>query len=228
MKKISLITIICLLLSFSVWAQNKTQASKTQSSILTAGDYFQTVSATYADIKQYEADIEVEAEKSVMKGHVSFKKPSMLRIDFSDPANQVILYNGSELIIYIPKSSAILRQDVVTDSEKTSVGNIATPQGLALMSRYYSIQYENGPSPEPIDPENPRSEKVFKLVLSRKNNSENFRRMNIAIDPKTNLIRTIHAETNDDRVFAFTFTNYIINEDIPDTRFLYDTPPTAN
>jgi len=36
----------------------------------------------------------------------------MLRIDFTDPQDQVILFNGDDLKIYLPGASAVLEQTV--------------------------------------------------------------------------------------------------------------------
>ena len=256
MKKKYLFCVFCCIISLvfipSVFSQNRTSSStqtkssqskssqsknssKSQNSknlsLTTAPDFFQQVSEKYASINQYEATIKISANKSEMEGSVSFKKPSMLRIDFTQPENQVVVYNGTELLIYLPRSSAVLRQNVAVEEDSSSAANAAqvlAPTGLSLMSRYYSVQYENGPNPEPIDSENPKSKKVIKLLLTRKNNAESFRMMNVAVDPKTLLIVSINAVTTNDEVFSFSFEDYVLNEDIPDTRFLYDIPPDAN
>ena len=89
--------------------------------------------------------------------------------------------------------------------------------------------YENSPNAEPLDADNPKSEKVIKLILSRKNSSEGFRYIRLAISPKTKLIRRVQATSaNTEEDFIFNFSNYTLNNSIPDTRFLYDTPSDAN
>ena len=57
-------------------------------SILTAAAFFQTVSAEYGKINDYEASIEISAAKNIMEGKVSFKRPDLLRIDFSKKSTQ--------------------------------------------------------------------------------------------------------------------------------------------
>ncbi len=199
-----------------------------QNEIQTAQMFFQSISEYYGTITDYEADVDITAGKSQMKGKVSFKRPDMLRIDFSEPESQVIVFNGERLVIYLPKADAILSQTVSSDSEAGGA-NLATPQGLSLMNRYYSIGYENSPNAEPLDADNPKSEKVIKLILSRKNSSEGFRYIRLAISPKTKLIRRVQATSaNTEEDFIFNFSNYTLNNSIPDTRFLYDTPSDAN
>ena len=219
MKKIFSVLIFCLIFSTAIFAQSEIQ---------TAHVFFQDISEYYGTITDYEADIDILAGKNQMKGKVSFKRPNMLRIDFSEPENQVIVFNGDRLVIYLPKAAAILSQNVSSDSQAGGA-NLATPQGLSLMSRYYSIGYENSPNPELLDSDNPKSEKVIKLILSRKNSSEGFRTIRLAISPTTKLIRRVTATSaTTEEEFIFNFSNYTLNNNIPDTRFLYDTPSDAN
>ncbi len=214
MKKILILTGL-LLAGISAFSQG----------ILTAAAFFQTVSENYGKIEDYEADMVIKASKNVMEGHVSFKRPNLLRIDFSKPADQVICFNGDMLTIYLPGSAAILNQSVES-SGTGSAANLATPQGLALMSRYYSVAYESGQ--EPVGLEDGSTELVVKLVLSRRNTSEAFRYINVAIQPDTKLIRRIEAITPQNEKFQFDFSNYSINKGISDQRFIYDPPTSAN
>jgi outer membrane lipoprotein-sorting protein len=131
--------------------------------------------------------------------------------------------------MYLPLSNATLIQEVDKDASATSttdMGNLATPQGLYLMNRYYFIAYENGQDAEPLDEGS--SEMVVKLILTRKTVAEGFTTINLAINPDTKLIRRIRAVTPSEEVFEFSFTQYILNTNIPDVRFVYDSPSDAN
>ncbi|MBQ3965231.1 MAG: outer membrane lipoprotein carrier protein LolA [Treponema sp.] len=196
-------------------------------SILTAPSFFQTVSAEYAKIQDYEASVDIQASKTSMEGKVSFKRPNLLRIDFSNPEEQVITFNGDTLTIYLPGSDAVLEQAVDgSESPAGSGANLATPQGLSLMSRYYSVAYEVGQDPIPL--EDGSDEMVVRLVLSRRNTSEAFRFIKLSVIPSSKLIRRIEAVTPQGETFCFNFTNYAINKGITDQRFLYDPPSSAN
>ena len=71
-------------------------------------------------------------------------------------------------------------------------------------------------------------ENVVKLILRRRNMSEAFSSMKIAVDPSTMLIRRIEAKNPQGELFTFDFTNYVLNKGIPDQRFVYDPPTSAN
>lgn len=200
--------------SFSVSAQG----------ILTASSFFKSVSENYSTIKDYEADVDIKAGKTSMRGKVSYKKPNLLRIDFSSPEDQVICFNGDLLTIYLPGNAAILNQSV--DNSSNNGANLATAQGLALLGRYYSPAYETGQEAVPL--EEGSEEMVVNLVLRRRNMSEAFSIIRMAVTPSSMLIRRISAVTPQGETFVFDFRNYKLNSGISDQRFIYDPPTSAN
>lgn len=191
-------------------------------SILTASEFFKSVSDFYGTVQDYEADTDILVGSSgAMRGKISFKRPEMLRIDFSQPDGQTILFNGETLVIYLPGSSAILQQTVSGSGAAT-----ATPEGLSLMRRYYTVAYESGQTPVPLDEDS--SEMVVNLILRRRSASEAFSKMLVSVDPSTLLIRRIVATTPADLEYVFYFSNYSLNTGISDQRFIYDPPSSAN
>jgi len=192
--------------------------------ILTASSFFKSVSENYATIKDYEADVDIKASRSTMSGHISYKNPNLLRIDFTNPEEQVICFNGDLLTIYLPGSAAILNQAV--DNSNNTGANLATSQGLSLLSRYYSPSYETGQDAVPL--EDGSDEMVVNLILRRRNMSEAFSHIKLSVSPSTMLIRRIEATTPQNETFSFDFKNYVINNGISDQRFIYDPPSSAN
>ena len=191
-------------------------------SILTASEFFKSVSDHYGKIQDYEADTQIiVGNGGVMKGKASFKRPEMLRIDFSQPNGQTILFNGETLVIYLPGSSAILQQTV-----SGSGAAAATPEGLSLMRRYYTVAYESGQTPVPL--EDGSSEMVVNLILRRRSASEAFSKMLLSVDPDTLLIRRIVATTPANLDYVFYFSGYNLNSGMSDQRFIYDPPSSAN
>lgn len=215
-KNVFVLCAASFLVCFNVYAQT----------ITTAADYFKTVSEYYGTILTYEADVDMEIASTSMYGHVSFKRPDLLRIDFYSPAEQVITFNGEILTIYLPGSSAVLQQVVQEDETGGSGTNIATPQGLSLMNRYYSVAYETGP--DAVQHGDISDEKVINLILSRRNASESFRTIKLSVGENSKLIRAVEAVTNSGDVFMFLYSNYSVNNDIPGERFIYDPPSSAN
>lgn len=192
-------------------------------SITTASAYFKTISEYYSTIKDYEANFEIKVEKQETAGRLSFKAPDLLRLDYTNPEEQVICYNGDTLTIYLPDSAAVLQQNITRD---TGVEALTTPQGLSLLSRYYTVAYETGQKAEPL--EDGSDEMVVKFILTRKSASEAFRYINIAVSEQTKLIRRMEAVTPKGEVILFDFYDYVLNQGITDQRFIYDPPSSAN
>ena len=215
MKKI-ILSFCALFIFAATFAQN----------ITTASAYFKTISEYYGTIKDYEVDFEIKIEKTESAGKLSFKAPNLLRMDYTNPEEQVICFNGDVLTIYIKEpAEAVLQQQVTIDSTNSST-SLTTPQGLSLMSRYYTVAYETGQNPEPL--EEGSDEMVVKLILTRKSASEAFRYIKIAINDQTKLIRRIEAVTPKGETFTFNFFDYVLNQNLSEQRFVYDAPSSAN
>ena len=215
MKK-HIIILCALLFSSLLFAQN----------ITTASAYFKTISEYYGTIKDYEVDFEIKIEKTESAGKLSFKAPNLLRMDYTNPPEQVICFNGDILTIYIKEPAEAVLQQQVTPDSTNNTASLTTPQGLSLMSRYYTVAYETGQNPEPL--EEGSDEMVVKLILTRKSASEAFRYIKLAINDETKLIRRIEAVTPKGEEFVFNFFDYALNQNLSEQRFVYDAPSSAN
>jgi outer membrane lipoprotein-sorting protein len=191
--------------------------------IVTADQYLASVSDQYASIRDYEASIEIRQGNNTMTGNVSHLAPSFMRIDFTRPADQVIVFNGEALVVYLPEYRAVLNQPL---NQTGRASNAASAQGLSMLRRNYVASFVTGPNPEPL--ESGSSERVVKLRLTRRNVSEGFREIILNINPSTKLIRRIEAKTVADTEMRFDFTNIRTNQGVPVARFAYDTPGTAS
>lgn len=190
--------------------------------ILTADQFFKQVSAKYASLQDYEATVAVKAGKQDMAGTVIFKAPNFMRMDFTKPASQVIVYNGDTLVVYVPELRAVLNQQ----TSQTSGAAAATGEGLRMLGRNYSIVYEKGPQASPLP--GSESELVVRLTLSRLTVAEGFRTITLSIDPARLLIRRLEGVTLAGDLIVYDFTNIKLNQGIADTRFIYDSPASAN
>ncbi len=195
--------------------------------IITAEKYLEMTAEQYGLIRDYEAQVEIRSGNSEMKGAVSHLAPSFLRIDFTQPANQVIVFNGELLTVYLPEFRVTLSQTVNQSRRSGTTGAaLASAQGLTMLRRNYVSSFVTSPNPEPLD--NNSGESVVKLRLTRRSISEGFREIILSINPETKLIRRIEAQTIADSEVRFDFTDIRTNQGIPEQRFIYDAPPSAN
>ncbi|MDR2952881.1 MAG: outer membrane lipoprotein carrier protein LolA [Treponema sp.] len=206
-----------LFLTFSVSSQE----------IITAERYMEMVSERYGSVRDYEANIAIRSGTSDMAGMVSHLSPSFLRIDFTRPAEQVIVYNGEVLTVYLPEYRAILNQNINQNRRPSATGaGLASAQGLTMLRRNYVPSFITDPAPVPLDVNS--REMVVKIRLTRRSVAEGFREIILSVNNDTKLIRRLEGRTIAEGEVRFDFTNIKTNQGIPEQRFIYDSPASAN
>jgi outer membrane lipoprotein-sorting protein len=202
-------------------------SSLSAQAIQTAAEFFGQMQAVYVGVTDYEASIRITSGKTVMQGILAYKAPNLLRIDFTEPANQVISFNGEELQVYLPEYSAVL----VQSAGKSSAGaaTAGTARGLALLKSNYSITYESSP-PQAVPIDDGETELVLRLKLDPKGSGEGYRRIVMSVNPDTKIIRRMLGTTVSGTQFQFDFLPGTVkfNQNIPASRFIYDSPASAN
>ena len=192
--------------------------------ILTAENYFDEISQRYGKIQDYEADITITRGEDIMAGKLFYRTPNLLRIDFTEPQEQVLVTDGKLLTIYIPKYEVIMEQKLKRRSQ-TALATMAGSQGLVLLKKSYSVAYLEVPEPTPL--EEGSTEKVVQLKLTSRSTSEGFRQVDISV-AGNGLIRRISAITLGYEELVYDFEDIMVNQNIPENRFLYDSPSYAN
>jgi outer membrane lipoprotein-sorting protein len=188
--------------------------------ITTAERYLASVSERYSSVRDFEARLVILSGNSEMQGTISYLSPSFLRVDFTRPADQVIVFNGELLTVYLPEYRAVLNQSINQSRRSgTSMG------GLSLLTRNYVPSFVTGPSPVPL--EGSPQETVVQLRLTRRSISEGFREIILSINPSTRLIRRMDGLTIAGSRVRFDFSNIRTNVGIPEMRFIYDSPASA-
>lgn len=220
MKQIHVFFAIILLLVFAFGAAPTVHAQQIQ----TAVAFFDTVSRNYGTIRDYTARITIRTEAATSRGTLYYSNPNRVRIDFEEPAGQILVSNGQVLQVHIPNFNVTLQQNLRRRSAQ-SVATMANEQGLNLMRRNYSIAYLSGPDLVPLDEGS--SEMVTKLKLDWRNTDEGFRQLIVSISENL-LIRRIVGVTVNYQEIQFDFANVQTNVDIPAARFEYTSPPSAN
>jgi outer membrane lipoprotein-sorting protein len=191
--------------------------------IVTAERFFNSVSDHYGTIEDYEAHITISHGETVMEGMVYYRTPNLMRIDFSEPKEQVIAADGEMMSLYLPQQNVVLRQKLKRHSD-AALATMASQQGLTLLKRGYSIAFLEGPDLLPL--EEGADVMVRKLNLNWRSTDEGFRQIIVSVDEDL-LIRRMKGITADYENFQFDFNGIRTNIDIPEARFEYDDPASA-
>ena len=192
--------------------------------IVTANEFLNFVSAQYGSINDYEAKVAITKGKEKMNGIIYYKTPSLLRINFDNPKEQVLVVDKEKLVIYIPKYRVIMQQKLKKKGGVSGAG-MASREGLRILKRNYIVSYLESPDFVPL--ENGSTEMVKKLKFVWRTADEGFRQLIMSVG-EDNLIRRMVCVTADYSEMQFDFTDIKTNEGIPDTRFEYDSPASAN
>lgn len=204
--------------------------------ILTAERFLAKVGEVYQAMEDYSARVTIETGRSSMDARALFKAPNLMRLDFTVPEEQIIVFNGDTLTVYLPEYRAVLSQTVTSESSSGGA-SLASAAGLSILRRNYAVSYLASPTPLPLDAAKAEEaesvdatepEMVIKLVLSRRSLSEGFREIQLAIQPETLHIRRIEGTTIANENVRFDFFDIKPNQGIADALFTYEKQPSAN
>lgn len=215
--------------------------------LVTAQAFFAEVAQVYAGMEDYQADVVIaarrfqrvaddgggadavrEVELSRMEGTLSYKRPDLIRIDFSDPSGQVLVSDGDLLTIYVPGLDLIIEQRLggaAAPAAAALASRLSRASGLRSLRSNYAIAYQVGPDPVPLA--DGSGQEVVRLLLRRQAAEEGFDRIEVAVDGDK-LIRSIVGQDRSGARLAIEFRAVRINRSIPDARFRYESPPDAN
>ena len=204
--------------------------------IMNAEIFFGRVSEKYSEIKDFESLIIIsqvgsDGEEMTMEGTLWFKSPDLLRIDFSEPQDQVLVLNKEKFILYLPVYEVSMEQILSENSEggsrrPESLETIVSLKGLHYLADNYLVAWQEDPAPVPLTEDS--EEMVYKLKLTNQGILENFRQIDICVSEDTKLIRKISSITRDYKEKLIDFIDIKINQNIPDIKFEYESPPYAN
>jgi outer membrane lipoprotein-sorting protein len=196
----------------------------TAQDIQTAVSFFDELSARYGEVEDYHAELRITREESESTGTIEYRIPNQVRVDFEEPAGQVLVSDGELLQVYIPEHNVVLEQSLRRRSEG-AIATLANEQGLNLLRQNYSIAYLDTPEAVPLDEGS--DEMVIKLRLNWRNSNEGYRQLIISVDDDM-LIRRIIGVTASYEEIQFDFEDVVVNRGIPDSRFDYEAPSSAN
>jgi len=213
MRKAILISALLIIPVLSMWSQQ------------TAEKFFSSVSEQHGDVSDYQAFITIIKGGVVQSGDLYYKTPNQLRIDFSEPEDQVLIVNNELLELYIPKYRVSFKQTLKKHNTAT-LASMVSDQGLKLLKRNYKIGYLVGPDPVPLEDDSP--EMVIKLKLTWMSQTEGFRELEMSINPDDKTIRRIIGVTGSFETISFDFEDIDTLTQIPDARFEYESPSEGN
>jgi outer membrane lipoprotein carrier protein len=244
-KKIS--ALLVLILSFGVYNLMP------QEELIGAKELLQKISNKFkAEVKDFKADIKWIQGNNTQKGEIIFKNPQKVKINFNDPAGQVICSNGYDLWVYISTLNTILHQKIMdrqriktdtkgkTDSGKNKNGQnkskndqskseppvnpiFLNPVGYDKFLSEYSVEYDETKDKIAYTD----GTKVYKFKLIRWRSSKSSFNVIFLTVQENGLARQIEGITASYRKIVYQLDNYKVNNNISELLFDYEPPAHA-
>ncbi|HOV12977.1 MAG TPA: outer-membrane lipoprotein carrier protein LolA [Spirochaetota bacterium] len=209
--------------------------SFSQDELVSAKELLQKLSVSFkSNVKDLEAEIKWIQDKETQKGTLFYKNPQKIRINFTDPSNQVICSNGYMLWVYIDYLNLILKQEILQkEKTKTEEGKSQTvinpllinPVGYDRFLTEYAIEYNE--TKTQVDYKD--GSKVYQFKLFRwKSSKGGFNTILLTISATDGLIRRVEGITATYKRITLELDNIKLNKNISDITFNYEPPAHAN
>ena len=235
MHRIKFLFIIYLVFFFSI------NVIYTQEDLLSAKTLLERLSESFkANVRDLKTEIKLTQGNSISTGTLYFKNPQKIRIDFTDPSNQVICSNGYELWVYIPYLNIVLHQDILErermktdEEEKTDSNNeenkepeiftnpiLLNPVGLDKFLTEYSIEYHE--TKEKINYKD--NSKIYQLKLIRWRSTKHGFNVIYLLIQENGIIRQVRGVTASYKQIVLELDKIELNTNISDLKFNYEPP----
>lgn len=148
---------------------------------------------------------------STGRGTLSFAAPDRLRIDYREPAGDLVVNDGTHVWIYLPSSQPgqVIRQPAAQSGVQNPLTYLRDLRGR------YAIRHAGQ---EPV-----AGEATDHLVLEPRARSAPFARVDVWVGRSTGLLRQVRT-TAEGLTTTYTFQNFERNIQLPDDRFRFRPP----
>jgi len=183
--------------------------------LITGDAFLSQVSDHFRTIMDYSATIEirdVDSGELKLQGTVFYKRPNLLRINFS--GGRVFVSNEERMLYYTPSHSFVLKQTLNQNSETPD--EIEVIKGLEYLDNSYSASFVESLEMMPL--EEGSSEMVYKLNLF--SSFARFKEIEVSINSNM-MIRRIITNT-----IIIDYKNIQVNTNILEQNFDY-IPPSS-
>jgi outer membrane lipoprotein-sorting protein len=188
---------------------------------VTADAFFAEMSGAYSKVSDYVASLTITRGGSTQSAILSYKSPVSMNLKFTVPKDEVINFDGQDLIIYDPLDAVVLKQ-TYTKKSPAQLQGLVSSQGLNLWQRSYAIAWLSGPGA--VSLEDGSREMVYKLKLTSRTGTL-YSSMVVSVSRDTLLVRRIEGTLGGGDHVTMDFTDIRTNQGLSDTLFAYKEPP---
>lgn len=173
------------------------------------------VQKVYGDISDMKADFVQETTSLTFKegikseGMVYFKKPGMMRWEYSNPNKDVIVSNGETIWVYQPDLGQVIVSSL-SQEDKTLSQNILS--GMGNLKKDFEVRLGG------------ETNDAYNLILLPKTELLNIKKIHMLIDKKTSFVRTTKSFDVLGNTASISFLNASFNTNLKKALFNFDVP----
>ncbi|MBN2545341.1 MAG: outer membrane lipoprotein carrier protein LolA [Spirochaetes bacterium] len=224
--------------------------------LLSAKELLEKISINYkTNIKDYEADFKWIQNDNNQEGKLYFKNSQRLRLNFTNPPNQVFCTNGYDFWLYLPTHNFVLKQtlmhkekkhpDIESDIEKTNSKSEKVEKNKSSSKEnnenqesvssiiFDSVGFDKFLSDYAVEFHESKNlvdykgYKVYQFKLIRWRSTRNgINVIYLTVEP-SGIIRKIEGITAAYRKIIIEYENIKLNATLPDLLFNYEPPAHA-
>jgi outer membrane lipoprotein carrier protein len=173
---------------------------------------YQNASSMTATFKQAYT-YSVYQRTQVSTGELFLKKPGRMRWDYKTPQNKVFVSNGDDLWVYEPEKN---------QAYKKSLKNSELPVAISFLMGKGNLLNEFTPTIASAN-----KEKIT-VVLNPLNNSRSYKELRLVVNRTSFMVEQTTILDPANNTNTVTFSNLVINPDLPASGFEFTPPKGVN
>ena len=191
----------------------QTQAPTVDEIISAVQDFYDSIENYHADFEQTLSNLALGTDE-VAEGHVYFRKPGMMRWDYTSPEEKYLVSDGEVLWIYQPEFNQVYRQEISTSEMLAAVRFL---MGESELTDDFEISF--------LD--ECEAENAYCLALIPLTSEGQYRSIELVVDSEDFSVRetTIVDPVNNRN--RFVFTNVSTTDELPESGFTFVPPEGA-
>ncbi|MCB1175416.1 MAG: outer membrane lipoprotein carrier protein LolA [Leptospiraceae bacterium] len=154
-----------------------------------------------------------------MSGRFYYQKPDKIRYEFSSPAGNLIVSNGSTMWYYIRRRNLVGKQDLRIQKKNSSGQAIfvsGVVSGLSRLFRMYHYHFDTPEQPRQID-----GEKTFVLSMKQRTRIGGYEELTLFVDAEKYFVRKAIGNDGYGKQSTIQFSNLQANPQLEGKLFQF-------
>lgn len=211
-----------LMLAFTGLAMLSPVAGQTEE-LISHSRVREEVDKTYENMQSMVANFTIQTNEGnrgrSMSGRVYFKKPDLVRYEFSNPAGNLIVSDGRIMWYYIRRLNVVGRQELDLDRRNASGNPVFSDDPVAGIRRLFVKYHFHFDTPE--QPREIGGERFFVFDMEQREKIGGYEKIKLYIDADTYIVKKAEASDGYGKSTTISFSNVQLDGNLEGRLFQY-------